>query len=178
MANLTGRDGNSSWKSGQSFGHHGDRCNHRLRRPGVDGPIKRGHYETVNPPIRRHNHASRLALALVLVGLLASCPIVCGTAQAAACHHGGGTHRHVDSERERSDLPVPANDDDCICNGAIKAAESARSPGLTATVPSPEWIPIPGTVRHLTLAGLVAGSGQPIRPGTLPTEFRQSILRC
>lgn len=58
------------------------------------------------------------ALATVLIGLLASCPIVCGTSHSSnGC---AGSHRH--DEGGSSPLPAPANDDDCLCNGALKAS--------------------------------------------------------
>jgi hypothetical protein len=60
---------------------------------------------------------ARAFLSLLLISLVGSCPIVCGTAHAASCDHGAGSHH---PRGERSDLPAPANDDDCVCNGAIK----------------------------------------------------------
>lgn len=51
----------------------------------------------------------RLLLTGLLVAVLASCPIVCGTV-IAHVDHGGA-----------SGAPHPVNDDDCLCNGALKA---------------------------------------------------------
>jgi hypothetical protein len=67
-------------------------------------------------------------LSLLLIALLASCPIVCGTAHARSGDDGGG---HGHAKAPGSPLPAPANDDDCACNGAVKAADAWSSSGLS-----------------------------------------------
>lgn len=63
----------------------------------------------------------RLTLSLFLVFLLASCPIVCGTAHASSGEQAG--HSHASGDGGHSGLPAPANDDDCLCNGALRASD-------------------------------------------------------
>lgn len=67
----------------------------------------------------------RPALSLLLIVLLASCPIVCGTAHALAGDQDTVGHHH--GPNGKSSLPAPANDDDCLCNGAIKATNGCVS---------------------------------------------------
>ncbi|MEO6811623.1 MAG: hypothetical protein ABI353_21125 [Isosphaeraceae bacterium] len=81
----------------------------------------------------------RTCLALILVGLLASCPIVCGTAGAAfgitLCDHApNGDHDHPASH--------PVNDDCCACNGALRVDDAP----LDLTTPQPDGLPVPSAV--------------------------------
>lgn len=116
----------------------------------------------------------RVSFAMILVGLLASCPIACGTAHASSCAHGG--ERHREDHRDRSDLPAPANDDDCLCNGAIKAADSTGSYG---SFPLGDWIDaLPPEVSAFGSVGLTCKAIEPPPPRVRSSDLRRVILRC
>ena len=94
--------------------------------------------DPANPPVRT-------VFVLTLIALLAACPLLCGTAGEVA---GAETHGAI---------PGPVNDDDCLCNGALKAADGdLRTAGLDLTT----WPP--GSA--LPCGGLVAP-----RPALLPS---------
>lgn len=81
----------------------------------------------------------RTCLALILIILLASCPIVCGTAGAAfgitVCDHApNGDHDHPASH--------PVNDDCCACNGALRVDDTAQE----LTTPPSDGLPVPFVV--------------------------------
>ncbi len=91
----------------------------------------------------------RPALSLILITLLASCPIVCGTAHALSGDDGGG---HGHGRAPGSSLPAPANDDDCACNGAVKSADAWSSAGLSdlaLSLDSPFGLPLPDLFAHV-----------------------------
>jgi hypothetical protein len=78
----------------------------------------------------------RTLITAMLVFVLATCPLWCASAQAApGLHAHHGTSAHADS-----DLPShPANDDDCICNGAVQPGfKAARASDL-----DPDGLPLP-----------------------------------
>jgi hypothetical protein len=58
----------------------------------------------------------RIALNVVLITLLASCPVLCGSEGAIL-----GLHRQHSATHSGglAPIPAPANDDDCVCNGAL-----------------------------------------------------------
>jgi hypothetical protein len=58
----------------------------------------------------------RFVLSLLLVSLLASCPVLCGSAGEVLGLHCEHTKAHAQSATPG---PIPANDDDCVCNGAL-----------------------------------------------------------
>ncbi|MBX6313566.1 MAG: hypothetical protein IRY99_11710 [Isosphaeraceae bacterium] len=63
----------------------------------------------------------RLFVNLALIFVLATCPFWCATAEATfGWHHGHGCH-HTDSGFPATS---PTNDDDCVCNGGLKADQT------------------------------------------------------
>ena len=116
----------------------------------------------------------RSVLSAILIGLLATCPIVCGTADAHASE-GGDAH----GAAGQSDLPTPANDDDCLCNGALKTGDTATDLDFEA-----QSQPL-----DLALCGFALPTAS-LAPVALPARFAQirtgdaaggarcSILRC
>ena len=118
----------------------------------------------------------RIAIALILVSLLASCPIACGTAHAAACGHGG--ERHGSDHRDRSDMPAPANDDDCICNGAIKSADASGICGLDCS--SSVFDALPPSIPSVdsTRFDEAAASIELPPPRASSSGLRRTVLRC
>lgn len=68
-------------------------------------------------------------MILALSFVIGSCPLWCATFEAgidAPCSRSG---LHVAHEREPM-TPLPVNDDDCVCNGAIVAVASPPTVGL------------------------------------------------
>jgi hypothetical protein len=112
----------------------------------------------------------RFALSAILIGLLATCPIVCGTAD----EHAPDGQAH-----SQSGLPTPANDDDCLCNGALKAGDASwdlslghhdLGPALSLAgfaLPTVALAPV-------TLPRLLAQ----VRSGDAAGDARSTILRC
>jgi hypothetical protein len=101
----------------------------------------------------------RFALCLVLIAVLASCPIVCGAVEASLGLRDG-THGPVgDGDHP---VPYPVNDDDCVCNGALKSDDAAPVAalliGLLATLDlgfdTPGFLPgfVPSPLCHPAFA--------------------------
>jgi hypothetical protein len=64
----------------------------------------------------------RTFLVATLIGLLVSCPAVCGAAEAG---HGSHGHREPSGSPGDPRAPVhcPEDGEDCICNGAVLAGD-------------------------------------------------------
>jgi hypothetical protein len=58
----------------------------------------------------------RSVLKLTLVSLLATCPVICGSEGAVL---GLRTQHTAAHSASTIPSPAPANDDDCVCNGAL-----------------------------------------------------------
>src|SRR5438132_544792 len=90
--------------------------------------------------VTRGPDVARVFLVSILMGIVVSCPILCGTVE-ASLHAPNGTH--VPSSGREAPVPHPINDDDCFCNGAIKADDSLNRhfdfdlDGLSVPVESP-----------------------------------------
>ena len=91
----------------------------------------------------------RVLTNLLLVSLLASCPVLCGSAGEVLGLH---CDHHSTSPTPG---PVPANDDDCVCNGALlHASSTVRIADL-----NPEFLPLP-----LDMHGAIAFLATPVLP--------------
>ena len=67
-------------------------------------------------------------MILALIFVIGSCPIWCATFEASLdlpCSHAGS---HPSAERQPT-TPLPVNNDDCVCNGAILAASPLSTIG-------------------------------------------------
>jgi hypothetical protein len=64
---------------------------------------------------------ARLVLSLMLITMLASCPVLCGSEGAIL-----GLHRQHSATHSGglAPVPAPANDDDCVCNGALVCCQA------------------------------------------------------
>ena len=119
----------------------------------------------------------RPTLSAILVVLLATCPIVCGTADAHAPVRGEACDGH--GAPGQSGLPAPANDDDCLCNGALKAGDTASDLGLGATSQ-----PLSHSLAGFALATAPHAPVEApsrltqLRSGEVAGGARGSILRC
>ena len=60
----------------------------------------------------------RTFVALALIGLLVSCPAVCGVGEAGHGPHGHQAPRGAHDERQ-APVHCPEDGEDCICNGAV-----------------------------------------------------------
>lgn len=119
----------------------------------------------------------RCVLSATLIVLLATCPIVCGTADAHAPVRGELGDAH--GAPGHPGLPAPANDDDCLCNGALKAGESASDLGLdTQSQPSCDALASLALAvpRHELVDSPLHRSH--LRTGDAAGGARSSILRC
>ncbi len=78
----------------------------------------------------------RAFLSLLLIGLIASCPIVCGTAHDPSSDDG---HHHASGGDHP--LPAPVNDDCCVCNGALACSpgNASHSLGLDLSAGPHPW---------------------------------------
>ena len=114
----------------------------------------------------------RLVASILLIALLASCPIVCGTAHAASCDRA---EPHPASD-DASGFPTPANDDDCLCNGALKAGDADRSAAEISVGPLGSTIatPLPTLLLPLRIVALPLASR---RNAAIAPPVR-AILRC
>jgi hypothetical protein len=114
--------------------------------------------------------AVRRALSTILIVLLATCPIVCGTAD-----------DHAPSGRMtgQSPLPAPANDDDCLCNGALKVGDSSWDLGLQGH-DQPSALALVGFALPTAALAPVASPGllRESSPGDMAGDARRPILRC
>ena len=117
----------------------------------------------------------RTSLSLILVVLLATCPIVCGTAHAGISFDEGHAHGHDG----RSGLPAPANDDDCLCNGALKTADITSTFGVDS-----DWQPMPFAMvaefysSLLLPLAVVSVDAPTLDLGRHFSTARRAILRC
>ena len=119
----------------------------------------------------------RPALSVILIGLLATCPIVCGTADAHAPNHGEARDAH--GAAGQSGLPTPANDDDCLCNGVLKAGDTASDLDF-GSLSQPLLVAMSGfalPTASLAPVELPARLAQ-IRSGDAAGGARSTILRC
>jgi hypothetical protein len=124
----------------------------------------------------------RVILAGFLIVILVSCPILCGTAEVAlGLKHGAATHLHDSGKGDRPGSH-PVNDDDCICNGALKACAAViggAAHGLVA------WSTTPGPLFAFSLLPTSAPTTRADRlidPGDQPTaaalRARLQNFRC
>ena len=105
---------------------------------------------------------SRVA-AILLVGLLALCPAVCGVGE-----EGLGTHAHAASGRPEPPAHGPEDGSNCICQGAVQADAfrlahpdvDRLTPRLAAASPTPLH-PIAHLTRDGSATGLAGLGGRP-----------------
>lgn len=118
-----------------------------------------------------------LVLPSILIVLLATCPIVCGTADACVCVQGEVGVAH--GTPGQSGLPAPANDDDCLCNGALKAGEGVSDLSRDAHSRPSSHVPAGFDLAMAPNAPVDASfhRGQ-LRSGDAAGGARSSILRC
>lgn len=78
----------------------------------------------------------RTVAALLLIGLVMFCPVLCGAVEVAH-----GPHRHADGAPgdSRAPEPCPEQGDNCICQGAVPSVD-ARLPGLLDVLGSPHFL--------------------------------------
>jgi hypothetical protein len=63
----------------------------------------------------------RILTNILLITMLASCPVLCGSAGEVLGLHCGHSQAH---SAQAPLVPSPSNDDDCVCNGAIRASDA------------------------------------------------------
>jgi len=71
----------------------------------------------------------RIVLTLLLTGLILACPFLCGAGE--ACHDTCCEHEAAGSSNGTVPVHCPEDSDDCICRGAVQAAD-VRVPGIDA----------------------------------------------
>lgn len=114
----------------------------------------------------------QVLITALLLSILASCRILCATAE---CGHAHEWQSGTDLPREES--PHPVNDDQCLCNGGLQADDSGpllssldpdrqrlgfEPPGLPMPAPTPAHPPTPSAASlsrhpaHPTSSGFCA----------------------
>lgn len=121
----------------------------------------------------------RLIAALVLTGLIAACPVLCGADEV-----GHGMHAHDNGEATPSPHPSGGHcpddgGDNCICQGAVQSAD-VRLPGSFDLIGLPLLSAAllhtpPHPLNHLTRAGTptgLAGLGDSLAVRAFLQNFR------